>query len=232
MKPRKPTAPLVRVSHEDVEHWFCDAWPGLDAYPNNAENYRVAVQINIIVDSENSSDKKVNSNDLYLDQRKNLKSAIYKAKKFRESLDLVEEDFRPTHEWFANGREGVPPSPILQEKILAIEKAQSAIDDFLELCPLPNTQDHKNICLWIADAADTAWVSCLSRLDGQQKTPILDKKGSGSLAAFIRSALEGIGLAGEGIPGYSLETISDHLRDRQNRPRNRRKSLMPGVGAN
>jgi len=103
----------------------------------------------------------------------------------------------------------------------AVEELHSALERFQATTELPPRQDHAGPVLWIAKVVQEAWEYGNFPLPRNADPVSFDKNDGAPLALFIQLTLEGTGLAREGEAGHSLGAISDRLRERQNRKRNR-----------
>lgn len=100
------------------------------------------------------------------------------------------------------------------------QSTYEALEHFLGLSIPFESYDHIDLILVIADLAKGAWQGLWDCGSGDVKHKVrFVPKPCGPLVAFVSSALESIGWAGHGIAGYGEDTISEHLRVRQNRSR-------------
>jgi hypothetical protein len=220
---------LQRITAVDVETWFRDAWPGFKSYPSDIQNNRLATRINTIVDRHNARLANDPSRDALKKRRQNYLRARKSARSFQRALQPISEYLQSEKDMLNQLQIEIPVFSALPGQISAVDQMQRALDTFIDLCEPPSVEDHMDPILWIADAAKEAWKNHSpgnSNIDAKKVR--LGPEPGGSLVAFIWRALEGIGLAAEGVPGNSRDTIGEHLRGRQNRKRDRRSASSKG----
>lgn len=225
-----PISPAVlkRVQGSDVKQWFRDAWRHQDRYPDGPRCHQVALQVNTIVDRHNALPKRGAAEAAIRKRRQDHLIVMGRARAFNRALQCTMDNLR--REQNISTVEGLAPiNGDLAHHISVTAQALTAVENFLGLPGPSKFQDHTDPILWIATAAEEAWWDTSpDTADGQKKSRF-SRKPDGPLVWFTRLALDAIGLASDDQPGNSLDTISDHLRERHNRPRPRR-GANAGVG--
>jgi hypothetical protein len=217
----KVASPLHQITIFNVETWFREAWPGLKVYPQQAANFRLAILVQGMAERANARSATRTSADIYRSRRKEHMEARKRARALQRALSPVIQSLRS--DWDLVGRHSGNVNvvfPGLQEQMLVAESTYGALETFLKLCIPFEGLDHIDPILVIAGLAKEAWQDIWVSGSGDEKHKVLfGRKPGDPLVAFVSSALESIGWAGPGIAGYSEDTISEHLRVRQNRPR-------------
>ena len=222
MAPHNSQSPLRRVGISDVQRWLRDAWPDRNDYPKDMHCDVLAHKVNAIVDRHNARPKRAAAEAAIKKRRKDHVTSGRHARALQKSLATVLEHLQD--EMTISTIEGLPLlNDNLSHKIAVIEQAQSALESFLSLPPPPVPVDHEDRIVWIEKAARSAWASHLSNRQDNCEGVRFGKKPDSPVVFFIQQALEAIGLTPEGADEVKLETISDHLRERHNRPRPARK---------
>lgn len=224
MVPTTPSRQLVRVTEADIGTWFRTAWPGRKDYPNEVRNWTVATRINVIVDRANARSEDDPAAAALKERTRHYRDALRSARALQRKMQPIKGHLLSLKEML-RGPEGMEPEfLLLSEEIAAIEKIERAVDEFRSRCEPPKGHDYQDEISWIADVAQTAWTHTLADLPEGQREPLPFGRGpDGPLAGFVQLVSEGIRLTSADLPGNSRERISDHLRGRQNRKRNRRK---------
>jgi hypothetical protein len=224
MIPTTPSRQLVRTTEADVDAWFRAAWPGRKDYPNEVRNWAVATRINVIVDRANARSENDPAAAALMERTIHYREALKSARALQRKMQLIKSDLLSLKEML-RGPRGIEPAFLpLAEEMAAIEKIERATDEFLSRCEPPKGHDHQDEISWIADAAQKAWARTPADIPKDQEKRVPFGLGpEGPLASFVQLVSEGIGLTSEDRPGNSRERISDHLRGRQNRKRNRKK---------
>lgn len=217
----KVARPLHQITIFDVETWFREAWPGLKVYPQQAANFRLAILVQGMAERAKARSITRTSVDIFRSKRKEHLEARKRTRALQRALSPVIQSLRS--DWdlvrLHSGNVNLV-FPGLQEQMLVAESTYDALETFLKLCIPFEGRDHIDPILVIAGLAKEAWQDLWGSGSGDEKHKVLfGPKPSGPLVAFVRNALECIGWAGPGIAGYSEDTISEHLRRRQNRPR-------------
>jgi hypothetical protein len=182
----------------------------------------LAVRATVIVDRRNARSQGDSPADAVKQQRQNTLTARKHARALERALLAMLEDlhFEGQMIVIANAEETLGET--LEKQFAAVESLRTSIGEFLEICVPIGVQDHADPILWLAWAAHDVWHDVsVKEADGEKEIIRFGRKPDSPLVHFIRLALEGIGLAGDDPDGYSHDTISDHLRGRQNRPRKR-----------
>jgi hypothetical protein len=215
---------LIRATEADVKAWFREAWPGRESYPNEARNRTVATRINTIVDRANARSEKDLSAAALGERREHYRTALKHGRALQRALHPIKENLFSIREMLRTPQAAELEYPPLADEIAAIEEVERSLGEFLARCKPPSLDDHKDEISWIGDAAQKAWAGLPSdHPENKEKALPLGLGPDGPLAGFVQLVLEGIGLASRGLRGSSRETISDHLRGRQKRKRDRKK---------
>ena len=220
-----PTKVLKAVDGSEVEKWFRRAWKDEPQYPSQTACAQMAVRVNTIVGRQNVPRKEVETSNALRSRRDQLMAAARQARLLEKSLTRIVSDLEDE----ARSMEGDLLKSVredVEKHIDVITEALAGVQAFLTLKVQPKAKGHMDPVVWLKLAAQEAW----RRVSSTTPTITSDYKPDGPLVSFIRNAFEAIGLAREGEPGYSLDTISEHLRDRHNRPRPERRATR-GVGA-
>ena len=219
-----PTGGLVSVTAKDVDRWLREAWPRRQDYPDETNCQTLATWINVIVDRGNASPQRINS----LAAIKERRSDVLKARKCARALARALAPVREYHLSLADMLEtlvtppGLDPEP---DGSTAIKELHRAVEAFVAL-PISPVVDHQDPVLWIAEAATQIWSGLRKADTGKPPRDVpLGKKPTSPLVSFIRQVLEAI--RWEPLPRN--DTVSQRLRRRHNRPRDRRK--VRGEGA-
>lgn len=219
----RSTASLKRVQASDVAQWLREAWPRQARYPDECRCYQVAIRVNAIVDRHNASRGRGAAEDAIRTRRQDHLTASKHARALDQALRRTLDNLRS--ELNISSIEGPAPIDVdLAHHMSVTMQALTAVESFIGLPVPPKFQDHADPILWIAMAAKEAWRNLPSDTSAQQSKVRFGLKPDDPLVSFIHLALEAIGSASDGKPGNSPETISDHLRQRHNRPRLKRGS--------
>ncbi|HEX7850049.1 MAG TPA: hypothetical protein VF485_10000 [Sphingomonas sp.] len=225
MTSTQPSGQLIRATAVAVKTWFHDAWPGRKDYPNEARNWEVATRINIIVDRANARSVKDYPADALKKRRKHYGDALKHARALERALQPIKNYLLYVKEQLHGFQAVEPKVPMFAREIAAVEEMERALREFLARCEAPSLRDHKDEISWIGAAAQKAWADTLADLpENQRKRLPLGLGPDGRLVGFVQLVLEGIGLPSAGRGGNSRAKISDHLRGRQNRKRDRKKN--------
>jgi hypothetical protein len=211
----------MRVEASDVQRWFCEAWPKQNQHPDMRWCYTVAIRINVIVDRQNASAGRSASEKVIKDRRQVRLSASRQARALQKTLAIMARDLED--ELSLTSIEGLSvPNDKLMRHISVTQQAQAAIESFLKLPKPPKYEDHADPILWISAAVEESWRNILPDASIGQKKKMFSKSSESPLVKFIDRALEAIGLPIAGKWENRCETISNHLRQRHNRPRGAR----------
>jgi hypothetical protein len=225
MASRKSTAILKPVQAAVIKHWFQDVWPRRPQYPDERSCHQVALQINTIVDRHNARSGRSAAGDAIRQRRHDHLAAGRRARALMSALQRTMDNLLiELNTLAAHGLE--PVDGALSYHISVTRQALAAVESFLALPDPPTFQDHVDPILWIADAVEDAWRDVPSG----PKIP-LGHRPEAALTSFVSQATEAIGLVSSHGTAFSLDTISDHLRERQNRRRAKRHGA-PEVGEN
>ena len=215
---------LVPVTADEVDRWLRKAWPRSQCYPDVTDCQTLATRINVVVHRGNASPQRINSLAAVKDRR----SDVLKARKCARALGRALAPVREYQQSLAAMLETlVAPSGLAPEPdgSTAIEELHRAVAAFVAL-PVSPVVDHQDPILWIAEAATQTWLGLKKTDFGKlRRTAPLGKTPTSPMVSFICHVLEAI--RWELLPG--ADTVSQHLRKRHNRPRDRRK--VRGEGA-
>lgn len=221
MAPPKNKPVLLRVEAFDVQRWFREAWPKQNQHPSMRQCCTVAIKINVIVDRQNASAGRSTSAKAFEDRRQIRLQAGREARTLQKTLAAMARNLHD--ELSLTSIDGlILPNEELKLHISVVEQMQVAIDRFLDLPRPPKYQDHVDPVLWIAITAKAAWHDTLVDTSSEDQKGMFGYKPDSPLVHFTSLVLEAIGPVGDGQQGNSFDTISDHLRQRQNRPRKNR----------
>jgi hypothetical protein len=199
-------------------------WSDRESFPNDARNRTVATRINTIVDRANARSEKDLSAAALGERRERYRAALKHGRALQRALDPIKEHLLSITEMLRTPQAAELEYRPLADEIAAIEKVERPLGEFLNRCEAPSLRDHEDEISWIGAAAQKAWADTLADLpENQRKRLPLGLGPDGRLVGFVQLVLEGIGLPSEGRGGNSRAKISDHLRGRQNRKRDRRK---------
>lgn len=219
--PRSSKA-LTRATAQDVERWLREAWPRHETYPNPKRCHRLAQRVNVIVDRINARSKNDRAANAAKQRRQDILAAQKHARALERALPAMLEDLRLEGQMMVMANAEKWLGETWQGESAAIENLRSSLAKFLKIFDPNRVQDHPDPVLWLECAVRDAWSDVsVTGAEGQKKIVRFGRKPDDPLVTFIRQAFKGIGLAGDGWGGWSRDTISDHLRGRQNRPRKR-----------
>jgi hypothetical protein len=218
----KSSKALTHATAHDVQRWLREAWPGHETYPNPKRCKQLAIRVNVIVDRHNARSKNDSAANAAKQRRQDMLAAQKHARALERSLPAMLEDLRLEGQMMVMANAEKWLGETWQRESAAIENLRSSLAKFLKIFVPIGLQDHADPVLWLARAVGDAWSDMrVKGAKGQEKIVRFGRKPDSPLVHFIRLAFEGIGLAGDERDGYSPDTISDHLRSRQNRPRKR-----------
>jgi hypothetical protein len=212
---RPQVSELRRVEPKSVPTWFMDAWPDEPKYPTPAQCSWVAARINVIID-QLDADKRRKPSQKELLATYNLYAATKRlARALKRLIPSLSQDLELRSYSYLEGEEECYNDPETHAACVAVRSLENGLNAVLALPDPPKTRQYQDNYRWIADAAVMAWKA-------RGVTVRLGNRSAGPLVAFVRLALEHIGLAKDGDESPSYDTISEHLRGRSDRPRSGR----------
>lgn len=216
---------LVHTNGQQVADWLREAWPQRQSYPREVECYALSIAINTIVDRANARGIKDQGMMSAKARREILMEVRRLARSTQTKLLPLLDPAISLNEKFESCGPFVPPE--LVTELSALEAMQHATSDFLKLPTPPKPKDHLDPVLWLELKTRRAWQSVVESdpAAGDAKVRFGNKEGD-PLVEFITLALNGIGLLAGSDNPYSHSTVSEHLRKRHNRPRNRAKGRL------
>lgn len=210
-----------RISTQDVEEWFQYAWGPLEHYPSEHVSFRICTWLRSFVDRSNARSGTRTGDDIFRDRKAAHRETHKRARALIKICGPVLDHLRQDYDFMKKSiKDPEVIAPGLQSQIIALEAVKEAVENLLEL-PIPfNVRDHTNPILVIAHLAEEGWQDLWDRgCDSEKHEVSFGKRPEDPMAVFVKFALDGIGWGATGADGCSLDTISDHLRGRQNRPR-------------
>jgi hypothetical protein len=219
-----PTEVLVPVTANDVDRWLREAWPRRQDYPDETRCQTLATWINVIVHRGNASPKRRHSKAAIEQRRSDFLAAKKRARALRRALAPVRKYQQSLADMLKPLRVPWELGPE-SEGAVAIEELHCAVEAFIAV-PVHPVVDHQDPVLWIAEVASQTWLGLEKADTGKPRRAVpLGKKPTSPLVTFTRQVLEAI----RWKPLPTSETVSEHLRGRHNRPRDRGK--VRGEGA-
>jgi len=223
MRSRRQTVRLKHIQATDVKQWFQDAWLRRAHLLDDRRCNFVALRVNTIVDRHNAMPDRAAADEAIVKRRNDHLAAGRAGRALKRALQRTMGHLLSELNTLA--AYGLEPDGALHHRISVTHQTLASVDSFLAL-DQPRCQDHADPMLWIAEAVEEAWRD----VPGAPKLP-LGCRPEAPLTSFVSQAMDAIGLVSARGTAFSLDTISDHLRKRQNRPRIKRHGAA-AVGEN